>query len=113
MGKSADECSKQYELWDIVFEFFRQTFKEISEDDTYNDVIRIFSKATMNYIKNEPNSAGNMLNFLISVFTGTNYLNLNPPGDIQKLTEKYITDESFRTKLIRMVDKKYKEEYAK
>ena len=109
-GRSSDECSKHYELWDKVFEFFRQTFNEISYDDTYDDVIRIFSKATMNYIKNEPEKTDTMLNSFISVYTGTYYLNLNPPGDIQQLIEKkYIPDESFRTKLIRMVDKKYKD----
>ena len=113
LGKSENECSKHYELWDKVYESLTRTFKEISDDDTYNDVIRIFSNATKYYIKNEPEKTDTMLNSFISVYTGTYYLNLNPPGDIQKLTEKYITEESFRTKLIRMVDKKYKEEYAK
>ena len=47
------------------------------------------------------------------MYTGTNYLNLNPPGDIKNLIEKYITEESFRTKVMRMVDTKYKEAYTK
>ena len=27
-GNSADECSKQYELWDVVFEFLQRLFKK-------------------------------------------------------------------------------------
>ena len=112
-GKSADDCSKQYELWDKVFEFFTQTFKEISDGDTYNDIITTFSNATKYYIKNDPSSADNMLNFLISVFTGTYYLNLNPTSDIRSLIQNDIVKRSFRTKVINMVDKKYKEAYTK
>jgi len=92
-----------------VYESLREFLNEIDDNDTYNDVIRIFSKATTNYIKNEAENTDKMLNLFISVYTGTYYLNLNPPGDIQELIEKYITEESFRTKIIRMVDKKYKD----
>jgi hypothetical protein len=46
LGKSSDECSKHYELWDVVYESLTEFFKEISDDDEYNDIITIFSNAT-------------------------------------------------------------------
>ena len=112
LEKSTDECSKQYELWDVVFESLTEFFKEISDGDTYNDIITIFSNAMKYYIKNEPQSADNMLNLLISVYTGTYYVNQNPPADIQNLIKNNTVKDSFRTKVIRMLDKKYKEAYT-
>jgi hypothetical protein len=47
------------------------------------------------------------------VYTGTYYVNQNPPVDIRNLIQKDITNKSFRTKVIRMLDKKYKEAYEK
>ena len=64
-GRSSDECSKHYELWDKVYESLTEFLNEISSSDTYNDVITYFSNATKYYIKKEPNSADNVLNFLI------------------------------------------------
>jgi hypothetical protein len=84
-GKSADECSKNYELWDVVFEAITRFFEEISDVDTYDDIITIFSNAMKCYIKSEPQGADNILNSLIAVYTGTYYLNQNPPADIQNL----------------------------
>jgi hypothetical protein len=112
-GKSPDECSKQYELADVVFESLTEFFKEISDGDTYDDIITIFSNAMKYYIKSEPQGADNLLNSLIAVYTGTYYVNQNPPVDIRNLIQKDITNKSFRTKVIRMVDKKYKEAYEK
>ena len=61
------------------------------------------------YIKNEPQIADNMLNSLIAVYTGTFYVNQNPPVDIQNLIKNNTVKESFRTKVIHMLDKKYQE----
>jgi hypothetical protein len=113
LGKSADECSKHYELWDVVYDFLKPIFEEISDDDTYDDIITIFSNATRYYIKNEPHSADDMLNSLISIYTGMYYSNLNPPSDIRNLIQKDITNKSFRTKVISMLDTKYQKAYAK
>ena len=56
-----------------------------------------------------------MLNLLISMDTGTYYLNLDPPPppDIRSLIQNATVKDSFRTKVINMVDKKYKEAYSK
>jgi hypothetical protein len=95
-----------------VFESLTEFFKEIADGDTYNDIIIIFSNAMKYYIKNEPQSADNMLNSLISVYTGMYYVNQNPPVDIQNLIKNNTVKDSFRSKVIRMLDKKYKEAYT-
>jgi hypothetical protein len=84
-----------------VYDFLKPINEEISDDDTYDNIITIFSNALQYYIKNEPHSADDMLNSLISIYTGMYYSNLNQPGDIKNLIEKY------------MVDTKYKEAYTK
>jgi hypothetical protein len=113
LGKDEEDCSEKYELWDVVIEYFKGAFTEISESDTYEDIIRTFEKASKYYIKEDPSSVKNMLDSLINVFTGTYYSNLNPTPDIRKLITNSLTGGSFRTKIINMVHNKYEEIYNK
>ncbi len=113
LGKDEEDCSEKYELWDVVIEYFKGAFTEISESDTYEDIIRTFEKASKYYIKEDPTSVKNMLDSLINVFTGTYYSNLNPTPDIRKLITNSLTGGSFRTKIINMVHNKYEEIYNK
>ena len=94
-----------------MFEYFKGAFKEISATDKYKDIIRTFEKVTMYFIEKDPTSAKNMLDSLISIFTGTYYL--NPTPDIRKLITNSLIGDSFRTKIITMVYNKYIEIYNK
>ena len=63
-GKSDIECSKHYELWDVVYKSLTDIFQDISDDDTYDDVITTFSKGVKFLIDNEPENTDSMLIFL-------------------------------------------------
>ena len=108
LGESEEDCSEKYELWDVVIEYFKDNFTEISASDAYEDIIR-----TKYFIVNDPTSAGKMLDSLISISTGTYYSNLYPTPDIRKLITNSLTGDSFRTKIIIMIHNKYEEIYNK
>jgi hypothetical protein len=121
LGKSADECSKQYELWYKVFEIFYDSFKEIGDkydidhvqSSDFMSVIDDVKQLLEFYIKKEPVDCSKFLDELISIYTGTCYLNLEPLHDIRSLILPNIVKKSFRTKVISMLDKKYNAAYTK
>jgi hypothetical protein len=121
LGKSADECSKHYELWDKVFEIFYNSLKEIREKYDIDNVQSHDFMSVINdvkdllefYIENEPADCTKFVDELISIYTGTYYLNLDPLHDISSLILPNIVKKSFRTKVISMLDRKYNAAYAK